>query len=60
MPPKRETEIFWKNIWEKETTHNNQANWLGKLKKEHSTKITPRENIIITEQDLKNKIEHDK
>ena len=55
MPPKRETEMFWKNIWEKETTHNNQADWLEKLKKEHNTKITPQENIIITEQDLKYK-----
>ncbi len=35
-PPRAETEQYWKNIWEKEASHNTNAQWLEDLRTDHS------------------------
>uniref|UniRef100_A0A3P9C3E3 Potassium channel, subfamily K, member 10a n=1 Tax=Maylandia zebra TaxID=106582 RepID=A0A3P9C3E3_9CICH len=35
-PPRLETEQYWKSIWEKDATHNGNAQWLEDLRADHS------------------------
>ena len=50
-PPKAETERFWKDIWEKEATHNTTAEWLKELQRDHQQQ-PEQEPITITGTDL--------
>ena len=34
-PPTSSTARFWKDIWENQSTHNTQADWLKRLKDSH-------------------------
>ena len=56
-PPKQQTEIFWKNIWEKEISHNKNAKWLKDLEDQHQNN-QPQEEVHITEQDVQGKVRH--
>ena len=47
-PPKAEMEQYWKNIWEKEATHNASAQWLVELQAEHSNLPDQDPGIVIT------------
>lgn len=50
-PPKVGTEQRWKNIWEKEKTHNICAKWLRELKTTHS-------NISVQEPESHHQVTH--
>ena len=38
-PPKKETEMFWNGIWEKDASHNNKAKWIAELKADHQASV---------------------
>ena len=38
-PPRLETEQYWKSIWEKDATHNGNAQWLVDLRADHSDRV---------------------
>ena len=50
-PPRRETEEFWKAIWEKEAVHNQHANWLNNLKSQYQ-EVLNQNPVTITKEDL--------
>ena len=39
-PPRAETKQYWKNLWEREPSHNTDAPWLGHLRADHSNQGT--------------------
>ncbi|KAK7877340.1 hypothetical protein WMY93_031944 [Mugilogobius chulae] len=45
-PPGLETEQYWKSIWEREASHNSDAQWLMDLRKDHSN--LPEQNPVTT------------
>jgi hypothetical protein len=51
-PPQKETEQFWKGIWEKEVVHNKQAQWLAKLKTDHQLRLSSQQPVTITKCDI--------
>uniref|UniRef100_A0A3B3HW39 Reverse transcriptase domain-containing protein n=1 Tax=Oryzias latipes TaxID=8090 RepID=A0A3B3HW39_ORYLA len=54
-PPRLETEQYWKSIWEKETAHNSNAQWLVSLREEHSN--LPEQNpVTITVADIQERV----
>ena len=52
-PPKKETEMFWKGIWEKDTSHNNKAKWIAELKADHQALVIQQQPVTISEEDLR-------
>ena len=50
-PPTSSTARFWKDIWENQSTHNTQADWLKRLKDSHQN-IVAQPEIIITKEDI--------
>ena len=54
-PPKEETEIFWKNIWEKQKKHNETASWLKDLEIQNKN-ITQQAAQQIKEKDVKDRV----
>ena len=55
-PPKKETEMFWKGIWEKEASHNEQAQWIAGLKADHQTSVHQQPQVTISEDDLRRRV----
>ena len=53
-PPKVETEQYWKNIWEKDATHNADAQWLKDLKAQHSD-IPEQTPVTVTTEDIQHR-----
>lgn len=49
-PPKAETELYWKNIWERDTKHNEKAQWLNELRR--NTQRPEQQPVTIDEDDL--------
>ena len=46
IPPKEDVESFWRNIWGKQTMHNDQAPWLTTLRSEYCQDVIQKEYII--------------
>ena len=55
-PPAPSTAKFWKDIWEDQSTHNTQADWLRRLKDSHQG-IVAQPEIIITEGDIGRRVQ---
>ena len=54
-PPRLETEQFWKGIWEREASHNRDAQWLVDLREDHSKQ--PEQNpVTITVTDIQERV----
>ncbi|XP_067949697.1 uncharacterized protein [Watersipora subatra] len=49
--------MFWKDIWEKETTHNTTANWLKRLKESHQNTVA-QQGLTISKVDIKCRVQH--
>ena len=45
-PPTGETELYWKSIWDKETSHNTNPQWLLDLREGHSHPQDPGKNTM--------------
>lgn len=54
-PPRAETEQYWKSIWEKETPHNTNAQWLADLKAEHRN-LPEQKPVVITTADIQKRV----
>ena len=54
-PTKKETEMFWKAIWEKDARHNDKAEWLRQLKNHHAGS-QQQERLTISEEDLRSRV----
>ena len=52
-PPKKETEMFWKGIWEKDASHNDKAKWIAELKADHQASVIQQQPVTISEEDLR-------
>ena len=52
-PPQKETEIFWKKIWEKDASHNDKAKWIAELKADHQASVIQQQSVTISEEDLR-------
>ena len=52
-PPKKETEMFWKGIWEKDASHNDKAKWIAELKADHQASVIQQQSVTISEEDLR-------
>ena len=52
-PPKKETKMFWKGIWEKDASHNNKPKWIAELKADHQASVTQQQLVTISEEDLR-------
>ena len=50
-PPRSETELYWKGIWEKETSHNTHAHWLVDLE-EHQSHLPEEDPVKIPMTDI--------
>ena len=46
-PPRAEVEKYWKDIWEREASHNTDAQWLVDLRADHSN-IPEQEPVTIS------------
>ncbi|XP_067940186.1 uncharacterized protein [Watersipora subatra] len=55
-PPQSSTSKFWKDIWEKKTTHHTTANWLKRLKKSHQHTVA-QQGLTISKVDIKCKVQ---
>ncbi|XP_055364306.1 uncharacterized protein LOC129604011 [Betta splendens] len=54
-PPRLETEQYWKGIWEREASHNSDAQWLVDLREDHSN--LPEQNAVtITVADIQQRV----
>ncbi|XP_055361305.1 uncharacterized protein LOC129603548 [Betta splendens] len=54
-PPRLETEQYWKGIWEREASHNSDAQWLVDLREDHSN--LPEQNpVTITVADIQHRV----
>lgn len=54
-PPRLETERYWKGIWEREASHNTDAQWLVDLREDHSN--LPEQNpVTITVADIQGRV----
>ena len=51
-PDPEETRTFWGDLWEQDTEHRRDTEWLQKLREE--IKITSQRNITVTEEMIKN------
>ena len=51
-PPKKETEMFWKKIWEKDASHNDEAKWIAELKADHQASVI-QQPVTISEENLR-------
>eukprot|EP00064_Thunnus_orientalis_P013602 superscaffoldBa00002245_g13641 len=54
-PPKAETEQYWKSIWEKEASHNINAQWLVDLRADHSN-LPEQDLVTITMADIQERV----
>ena len=52
-PPKKETEMFWKEIWEKDASHNDKAKWIAELKTDDQSSVIQQQPVAISEKDLR-------
>ena len=55
-PPKVETEQYWKSIWEKDATHNGDAQWLKDLKAQHCD-IPEQMPVTVTAEDIRQRVD---
>ena len=55
-PPRSSTSKFWKDIWEKETTHNTTAHWLKRLKESHQHTVA-QQGLTISKEDIKCRVQ---
>ena len=54
-PLKVETEKYWKSIWEKDATHNGDAQWLKDLKAQHC-EIPEQTPVTVTAEDIRQRV----
>ena len=54
-PPKKETEMFWKGIWE-DASHNDKAMWIAELKADHHASVIQQPPLTISEEDLRRRV----
>ncbi len=54
-PPRAETEKYWKNIWEREASHNTDAQWLVDLRADHSN-LPEQEPVTISMADIQERV----
>ena len=54
-PPRLETERYWKGIWEKEASHNSNAQWLVDLREDHSN-LPEQKPVTITVADVQERV----
>ncbi|XP_076733794.1 uncharacterized protein LOC143414044 [Maylandia zebra] len=54
-PPRLETEQYWKSIWEKDATHNGNAQWLVDLRADHSD-LPEQGPVTITVADIQERV----
>ena len=54
--PKKETEMFWKGIWDKDSSHNDKSKWITELKADHQTLVIQQQPVTISEEDLRLKV----
>uniref|UniRef100_A0A7N8XHF5 Reverse transcriptase domain-containing protein n=1 Tax=Mastacembelus armatus TaxID=205130 RepID=A0A7N8XHF5_9TELE len=54
-PPRLETERYWKNIWEREASHNTSAQWLADLRADHSN-LPEQEPVTIATADIRERV----
>ena len=52
-PPKKETEMFWEGIWEKDASYNNKAKWITELKNNQQASVIQQQPKTISEEDLR-------
>ncbi|KAK7930440.1 hypothetical protein WMY93_006835 [Mugilogobius chulae] len=54
-PPRLKSEQYWKSIWEREASHNSDAQWLMDLRKDHSN--LPEQNpVTITVTNIQERV----
>ena len=51
--PQKETEMFWKEIWEKDASHNDKAMRIAELKADHQASVVQQQSVTISEEDLR-------
>ena len=54
-PTRAETEQYWKSIWEKEASHNTNAQWLVDLKADHSN-LPEQDPVTVTMADNQDRV----
>ncbi|XP_016529213.1 uncharacterized protein LOC107836747 [Poecilia formosa] len=54
-PPRLETEQYWKGIWEREASHNSNAQWLTSLREDHSN-LPEQAPVTITVADVQERV----
>ena len=51
--PKKETEMFWKEIREKDASHNDNAKWITELKADHQASVIQQQLVTISDKDIR-------
>uniref|UniRef100_A0A3B5PPD0 Reverse transcriptase domain-containing protein n=1 Tax=Xiphophorus maculatus TaxID=8083 RepID=A0A3B5PPD0_XIPMA len=54
-PPRLETEQYWKGIWEREASHNSNAQWLISLREDHNN-LPEQALVTITVTDVQERV----
>ncbi|XP_032426375.1 uncharacterized protein LOC116724756 [Xiphophorus hellerii] len=55
-PPRLETEQYWKGIWEREASHNSNAQWLISLREDHNNLLPEQALVTITVTDVQERV----
>ena len=45
--------MFWKEIWEKDASHNVKAMWIAEVKADHQAPVIQQQPVTISEEDLR-------
>ena len=45
--------MFWKEIWEKDASHNDKAKRIAELKADHQASVIQQQSVTISEEDLR-------